>query len=152
MYRSTFTLCQAMFKNLVLLYNPALVPFVLISTVGYVNINEIFWKKLTVSIVIFCPIWFLYGFSSRFTGGSWKRSSTKNGIYNRLPLSGIGSACCNPSVLGADLEDGSRTDVQLLRLHAHCGVCTSPTVMLNPLWGMAWVLGWCRSHNSHAKT
>ena len=35
---------------------------------------------------------------------------------------------------GAELEDGSRTDVQLLRLHAHCGVCTSPTVMLNPIW------------------
>ena len=31
---------------------------------------------------------------------------------------------------GTELEDGSRTDVQLLRLHAHCGVCTSPTVML----------------------
>ena len=35
---------------------------------------------------------------------------------------------------GVELEDGSRTDVQLLRLHAHCGVCTSPTVMLNPIW------------------
>ena len=42
---------------------------------------------------------------------------------------------------GAELEDGSRTDVQLLRLHAHCGVCFSPTVMLNPLWGMAWLWG-----------
>ena len=48
--------------------------------------------------------------------------------------SGIGSECCNLSVWGAELEDGLRTDVQLLRLHAHCGVCTSPTVMLNPIW------------------
>ena len=52
---------------------------------------------------------------------------------------------------GMELEDGSRTDVQLLRLHAHCGVCTSPTVMLNPLWGMAWLWGWCRGHNPHAR-
>ena len=41
---------------------------------------------------------------------------------------------------GAELEDGLRTDVQLLRLHAHSGVCTSPTVMLNLLWGMARVI------------
>ena len=40
-----------------------------------------------------------------------------------------------------ELEDGTRTGVQLLRLHAHCGVCTSPTVMLNPLLGDGMVLG-----------
>ena len=34
-----------------------------------------------------------------------------------------------------ELEDGTRTGVRLKRLHAHCGVCTSPTVMLNPLGG-----------------
>ena len=38
-----------------------------------------------------------------------------------------------------ELEDGTRTGVRLKRLHAYCGVCTSPTVMLNPLWGMAWL-------------
>ena len=38
-----------------------------------------------------------------------------------------------------ELEDGTMTGVCLKRLHAHCGVCTSPTVMLNPLWGMAWL-------------
>ena len=55
---------------------------------------------------------------------------------------------------GMELEDGTRPGGCLKRLHAHCGVCTSPTVMLNPnpLWGMAWLWGWGRSHNSHAKT
>ena len=38
-----------------------------------------------------------------------------------------------------ELEDGTRPGGRLNRLHAHCGVCTSPTVMLNPLWGMAWL-------------
>ena len=38
-----------------------------------------------------------------------------------------------------ELEDGTRLGGRLNRLHAHCGVCTSPTVMLNPLWGMAWL-------------
>ena len=51
-----------------------------------------------------------------------------------------------------ELEDGTRTGVRLKRLHAHCGVCTSPTVMLNPLLGMTWLWGWGRGHNSHAKT
>ena len=40
-----------------------------------------------------------------------------------------------------ELEDCTRTGVCLKRLHAHCGVCTSPIVMLNPLWGMAWLWG-----------
>ena len=40
-----------------------------------------------------------------------------------------------------ELEDGTRPGGRLKRLHAHCGVCTSPTVMLNPLWGMAWLWG-----------
>ena len=40
---------------------------------------------------------------------------------------------------GMELEDGTRPGGRLNRLHAHCGVCTSPTVMLNPLWGMAWL-------------
>ena len=48
---------------------------------------------------------------------------------------------------GAELEDGLRTGVRLKRLHAHCGVCTSPTVMLNPLWGVAWLWGWGRGYN-----
>ena len=51
-----------------------------------------------------------------------------------------------------ELEDGMRTGVRLKRLHAHCGVCTSPTVMLKPPWGMTWLWGWSRGHNSHAKT
>ena len=51
-----------------------------------------------------------------------------------------------------ELEDGTRTGVRLKRLHAHCGVCTSPTVMLNSLWGMTWLWGWCSSHKSHVKT
>ena len=51
-----------------------------------------------------------------------------------------------------ELEDGTRLGGHLKRLHAHCGVYTSPMVMLNPLWGMAWLWGECRSHNSHAKT
>ena len=42
---------------------------------------------------------------------------------------------------GTELEDGLRTGVRLKRLNAHCGVCTSPTVMLNLLWGMAWLWG-----------
>ena len=50
-----------------------------------------------------------------------------------------------------ELEDGTRTGVRLKRLHAHCGVCTSPTVMLNPLWEIAWLWGWGRGYNSHAK-
>ena len=56
---------------------------------------------------------------------------------------------CLASVAGAviqatgrtELEDGTRPGGRLNRLHAHCGVCTSPTVMLNPLWGMAWLWG-----------
>ena len=40
-----------------------------------------------------------------------------------------------------ELEDGMRLGVCLKRLQAHCGVCTSPIVMLNPLWGMAWLWG-----------
>ena len=51
-----------------------------------------------------------------------------------------------------ELEDGRRTGVRLKRLHAHCDVCTSPTVMLTSLWGIAWPWGWDRGHNSHAKT
>ena len=50
-----------------------------------------------------------------------------------------------------ELEDGMRTGVRLKRLHAHCGVCTSPTFMLTPLWGMAWLWRKGRSHNSHAR-
>ena len=42
---------------------------------------------------------------------------------------------------GMELEDGTRPGDCLKRLHAHYGVCTSPTVMLNPLWGMAWLWG-----------
>ena len=42
---------------------------------------------------------------------------------------------------GMELEDGTRPGGRLNRLHAHCGVCTSPTVMLNPLWGVAWLWG-----------
>ena len=50
---------------------------------------------------------------------------------------------CLASVAGAviqatgrtELEDGTRPGARLNRLHAHCGVCTSPTVMLNPLGG-----------------
>ena len=38
-----------------------------------------------------------------------------------------------------ELEDGTRMGVCLKRLHPHFGVCTSPTVILNPLWGMAWL-------------
>ena len=53
---------------------------------------------------------------------------------------------------GMELEDGLRTVRRPKRLHGHCGVCISPTVMLNPLWGMAWLWGWGRGHNSHAKT
>ena len=53
---------------------------------------------------------------------------------------------------GMELEDGLRTVRRPTRLHGHCGVCISPTVMLNPLWGMAWLWGWGRGHNSHAKT
>ena len=53
---------------------------------------------------------------------------------------------------GMELEDGLRTVCRPKRLHGQCGVCISPTVMLNPLWGMAWLWGWCRGHNSHAKT
>ena len=51
-----------------------------------------------------------------------------------------------------ELEDGKRTGVRLKRLHANCGVCSSPTVKLDPLLGMAWLWGWGRGHNSHAKT
>ena len=51
-----------------------------------------------------------------------------------------------------ELEDGTRTGVRLKRFHAHCGVCTSPMVMLNPLWEMTWLWGWSRGHNSHDKT
>ena len=40
-----------------------------------------------------------------------------------------------------ELEDGTRPGGCLNRLHAHCGICTSPTVMLNPLWGMSWLWG-----------
>ena len=36
-----------------------------------------------------------------------------------------------------ELEDDTRSGVCLKRLYAHCGVCTSPTVMLNPIWGIA---------------
>ena len=36
---------------------------------------------------------------------------------------------------GTELEDSLRTGVCLVRLHTHCGVCTGPTVMLNPLGG-----------------
>ena len=54
---------------------------------------------------------------------------------------------CLASVAGAviqatgrmELEDGMRSVVRLKRLHSHCGVSTSPTVMFNPLWGMAWL-------------
>ena len=53
---------------------------------------------------------------------------------------------------GMELEDGLRTVRRPKRLHGHCGVCISPTVMLNPHWGMAWLWGWGRGHNSHAKT
>ena len=53
---------------------------------------------------------------------------------------------------GMELEDGLRTVRRPKRLHGHCGVCISPTVMLNPLWRMAWLWGWGRGHNSHAKT
>ena len=53
---------------------------------------------------------------------------------------------------GMELEDGLRTVCRPKRLHGHCGVCISPTVMLNPLVGMAWLWGWGRGHNSHAKT
>ena len=53
---------------------------------------------------------------------------------------------------GMELEDGLRTVRRPKRLHGRCGVCISPTVMLNPLWGMAWLWGWGRGHNSHAKT
>ena len=56
------------------------------------------------------------------------------------------------AILRTELEDGTRTGVRLKRLHAHSGVCTSPTVMLNPLLGMTWLWGWGRGHNSHAKT
>ena len=35
---------------------------------------------------------------------------------------------------GMELEDGLRTVRRPKRLHAHCGVRTGPTVMLNPLW------------------
>ena len=42
---------------------------------------------------------------------------------------------------GMELEDDTRPGGRLNRLHAHCGVCTSPAVMLNPLWGMAWLWG-----------
>ena len=41
---------------------------------------------------------------------------------------------------GMELEDGLRTVRRPKRLHGHCGVCISPTVMLNPLWGMAWLM------------
>ena len=40
-----------------------------------------------------------------------------------------------------ELEDGTRPGGHLKRFHAHYGVCTSPTVMLNPLWGMTWLWG-----------
>ena len=54
---------------------------------------------------------------------------------------------CLASVAGAviqatgrtELEGGTRLGGRLKRLHAHCGVCTCPTVMLNPLWGIAWL-------------
>ena len=42
---------------------------------------------------------------------------------------------------GMELEDGTRPGGRLNRLHAHCGVCTSPTVMLTPLGGIAWLWG-----------
>ena len=56
---------------------------------------------------------------------------------------------CLASVAGAviqatgrtELEDGMRLGGRLNRLHTHCGVCNSPTVMVNPLWGMAWLWG-----------
>ena len=37
------------------------------------------------------------------------------------------------AVGGMELEDGLRTVRRPKRLDGHCGVCISPTVMLNPL-------------------
>ena len=56
----------------------------------------------------------------------------------------ITSRICLASVVDAviqatwrtELEDHTRTGVRLKRLQAHCIVCTSPTVMLNPFGGL----------------
>ena len=67
--------------------------------------------------------------------------------FNILPISRIGfvwhlvAHAVTQVIGGMELEDGTRPGGRLNRLHAHCGVCTSPTVMLNPLWGVAWLWG-----------
>ena len=74
-----------------------------------------------------------------------------NFIVNTLYLASVAHAVTQ-AFGGMELEDGLRTVRRPKRLHGRCGVCISPTVMLNPLWGMAWLWGWGRGHNSHAKT
>ena len=65
--------------------------------------------------------------------------STKSNLEFTLSLSGIRGGAVIQATGRTELEDGTRPGGRLNRLHAHCGVCTSPTVMLNPLWGMAWL-------------
>ena len=69
------------------------------------------------------------------------RATTKLGYNNPAQRLASVAHAVTQAFGGTELEDGSRMDVQLLRLHAQCVVCTSPTVMLNPLWGMAWLGG-----------
>ena len=55
-----------------------------------------------------------------------------NKVQNNLALV---AHAVTQAIGGMELEDGTRPGGRLNRLHAHCGVCTSPTVMLTPSGG-----------------
>ena len=53
-------------------------------------------------------------------------------LHDLICLASVAHAVIQ-SIGRTELEDSMRLGGRLKRLHAHCGVCTSPTVMLNPL-------------------
>ena len=56
-------------------------------------------------------------------------------MVNRCPYLALVAHAVTQTIGGMELEDGLRTVRRPKRLQAHCGVCISPRVMLNPPGG-----------------